>query len=110
MNTKREYAANIATTQDALSKRVSRASRISLLVALGLITTALGIIFAELVVPPIIATAYRGESFSFLNGMIRGQTVHPVAFYLQLWNNIALRVLVTIFGFWLFALALSSEA
>src|SRR5262245_6637352 len=51
--------------------------------------------FANLVVPPIIEDAYRGESLSFLNGLIQGRAVHPVDLYLDVWNRFAIRVLAS---------------
>src|SRR4029450_10770725 len=61
----------------------------------------LWLMFGLVIVPPIIESAYRGESLPVLNGMIRGQHVHPVAFYLQLWNRITLVVFASWIGFWL---------
>lgn len=61
-----------------------------LMTVLGLGVSA-AILFG--VVPGIITRAYRGESLSLLNSMIRGQTSFPVEHYLQVWRDICLRVL-----------------
>ena len=79
-----------------------------LLVLLGL--SLAWIIFAKLLVPPVIESAYRGESWPFLNRMIRGQAVHSVYFYLQLWNRVTITGLVCSLGFLLSALVSSSPA
>ena len=84
--------------------------QIRLLLLLMCVSVGLWIVFAKLVVPPILESAYRGESFSFLNSIIHGQKVHPVAFYLQLWDGIATAVLVSCVGFWLLAIVTSSPA
>src|ERR1700676_4473045 len=78
--------------------------------ALCLIIAALWLVFAKFVVPPIIESAYYGKSLSFLNSRIHGQTVHSVGFYLQLWDRLATRVLVSWLGFSLLAILMSSEA
>jgi hypothetical protein len=79
-----------------------------LLVLMGL---SLGwIIFAKLIVPPIIESAYRGESWSFINRMIREQAVHSVHHSLQLWNRVAIAGLVSSLGFLLIVLVSSSPA
>src|SRR5262245_57621123 len=68
----------------------------------------LWLVFGLVIVPPIIESAYRGESLPVLNGMIRGQHVHPVTFYLQLWNHITLVLFASWMGFWLMALLMST--
>jgi predicted DCC family thiol-disulfide oxidoreductase YuxK len=80
------------------------------LLRLMCVSVGLWIVFAKLIVPPIIESAYRGESFSFFNSIIQGQKLHPVAFYLQLWDRIAMPVLVSGFVFWLLAIVTSSPA
>ena len=47
-----------------------------LLVLMGL--SLVWIVFAKLIVPPVIESAYRGESWPFLNRMILGQAEFPV--------------------------------
>src|SRR5262249_43513274 len=54
------------------------------------VVAVLWLVFGLVIVPPIIENAYRGESWPVLNGMIRGQQVHPVTFYLQLWRHITI--------------------
>ena len=68
------------------------------------------IVFAKLIVPRVIESAYRGESWSFLNRMIRGQTVHSVYHYLQLWDRVTIAGLVGSLGFSLIVLVISSPA
>ncbi|HKW94492.1 MAG TPA: hypothetical protein VJX92_21590 [Methylomirabilota bacterium] len=51
-----------------------------------------GILFV--VVPAVIAQAYRGESLSILNAMIRGQALFPLEHYFQVWRETAVRILV----------------
>src|SRR6476620_8087557 len=96
-----------ATAGDLLA---ARASHTYLLLLLCLITITVLFVFAKFVTPPLIERAYRGESFSFLNSVIHGQQVHSVAFYLQLWDDIARRLLVSGLVFWLLAIVLSSRA
>jgi hypothetical protein len=50
-----------------------------LLVLIGL--SLVWIAFAKLIVPPVIESAYGGESWSFLNRMILGQAEFPVSHY-----------------------------
>jgi hypothetical protein len=71
--------------------------------------TSLGlwIVCAKLVVPPVIESAYRGESWSSLNSMIRGQAAHSLSEYLQDWDRVTIPVLLAGLGFWLVVLVLS---
>ena len=46
------------------------------------------------VVPATIESAYRGDSWSFLNRMIDGQSTHPVVDYLQDWYRIAVKLTI----------------
>src|SRR5262249_16092650 len=62
--------------------------RTQLILIFGLVSLGLWIPFAKLAMPPRIASAYHGQSFPFLNGIIEGQSVHPVEFYLHVWNRI----------------------
>ena len=57
--------------------------RFRLLLFLMVVSTAIWIAFAKLVVPPIIASAYRGESLPLLNSLIEGQHENPISYYLQ---------------------------
>ena len=72
------------------------------------VVAVLWLAFALVVVPPTIESAYRGESLPVLNGMIQGQHVNPVTYYLQKWNRITVSLLVSWVGFWLLALLMSS--
>src|SRR5262245_3646292 len=72
------------------------------------ISLSLWIVFAKLVVPSIIQSAYHGESWSFFNRMISGQTVHPVSEYIGDWDRVTLPGLLVILGFCLIVLVLSS--
>ena len=89
--------------------RLITAGQIRLLLVLtGL--SLVWIVFAKLIVPPVIESAYRGESWPFLNRMILGRHVNPVSFYLEKWDTIARRCLVGILLLWPVALVLSSPA
>lgn len=58
-------------------------SKLSLfLVGLTVVWLAVG----SIVVPRIITAAYNGDSWTLLNGLIVGQHVHGVEFYLQFWK------------------------
>ena len=72
------------------------------------VVAGLWLAFALVVVPPIIESAYRGESLPVLNGMIQGQHVNPITYYLQKWNRITVSVLVSWVGLWLLAMLMSS--
>lgn len=77
----------------------------SLLVLMGLLL-GLWIAFATLVVPPVIESAYRGESLAFLNKIIEGQRLHPVDYYLRAWPTVAWQITVPFVGFGLLGLLL----
>jgi predicted DCC family thiol-disulfide oxidoreductase YuxK len=89
---------------------VMRMGRIRLLLLFMCISIALWIAFAQLVVPRVIESAYRGESLPVLNGMIQGQHENPVGYYLEKWDTIAGRCLLGGLLFWPLALLLSSPA
>ena len=89
---------------------VVRVGRVRLLLILMLLSLGLWIVFAKLVVPPIIESAYRGESWSFLNRMISGQADHSVRHYLQMWDRLSIGYLVSSLGFLLLMLVFSSPA
>ena len=78
------------------------------LVIMGL--SLVWVMFAKLIVPPVIESAYRGESWPFLNRVIHGQAVHSVHFYLQLWDRMTIAGLVSSLGFLLIVLVSSSPA
>src|SRR6266446_10461122 len=79
-----------------------------LLVLMGL--SLVWIVFAKLIVPPVIESAYRGESWSFLNRMILGQAEFSVSHYLQKWDKVIIPVLLSGLGFYLIVLVISSPA
>jgi hypothetical protein len=89
---------------------VMRVGRIRLLLILMLLSLGLWIVFGKVVVPPLIESAYRGESWSFLNGAISRQAVHPVRHYLQVWGRVTTAFLVSSLGFLLIMLVISSPA
>src|SRR5262245_19967394 len=91
-----------------LFNRFIRENRIPLLLSLMVISLGLWIVCERLVVPPFIESAYRGESWSFLNRMIRGQATHPVSEYLRDWDALTIPVLLAGLGFWLIAFVISS--
>jgi len=68
------------------------------------------IVFAKLIVPPVIESAYRGESWPFLNRMILGQAEFPVSHYLQKWDKVIIPVSLSGLGFYLIVLVISSPA
>ena len=74
----------------------------------------LWLVCAVWVVPAIIESAYRGESWSFLNRMITGQATHPVGDYLQDWYRVAAKLtiaaLLSGLGFWLVGLVINRPA
>jgi len=61
-----------------------------------------------------IESAYRGESWSFLNRMIGGQATHPVADYIHDWYRLAAKLtiagLLSGLGFWLVPLVINRPA
>jgi predicted DCC family thiol-disulfide oxidoreductase YuxK len=89
---------------------VMRVGRIRLLLVLMGMSLGLWIVSAKLVGPPIIESAYLGESWSFLNDIIRGQAVHPVGHYLQAWDGVTMAALMSSLGFLLILLVISSPA
>jgi predicted DCC family thiol-disulfide oxidoreductase YuxK len=89
---------------------VMRVGRVRLLLLLMLLSLGLWLVGAKLVVPPVIESAYRGESWAFLNRMLSGQAVSPVHHYLQKWDRLSLVGLMSILGFWFLALLFSSPA
>jgi predicted DCC family thiol-disulfide oxidoreductase YuxK len=68
------------------------------------------VFFAKLIAPPIIESAYRGESWSLFNRMIAGQAQYSASHYLQKWDKVSITGLVGGLGFYLVALVISSPA
>jgi len=83
--------------------------RTQLILIFGLVSLGLWIPFAKLVVPPLIASAYHGQSFPFLNGIIEGQSELPVEFYLQLWNQVTATGLYIVLGFCVLSWLITSK-
>jgi predicted DCC family thiol-disulfide oxidoreductase YuxK len=89
---------------------VMRLGRTRLLLVFMGTSLGLWIVFAQLVVPLIIESAYRGESWWFFNRIISGQAAHPVGHYLQVWDRVSRAWLVSALGFLLILLVSSSPA
>ena len=87
-----------------------RVGRIRLLLVLMILSLGLWIVFAKLIVPAVIESAYRGESWSFLNRLITGQAEVSVSHYLQKWDKVTITGLLSGLGFWLVVLVISSPA
>lgn len=79
-----------------------------LLILVGL--AVVWMLFATLVAPPLIQSAYRGESWSLLNRMILGQAQFPVGHYLQKWHRVVINGLLSGLAFYLIALVTTSPA
>ena len=82
-------------------------SRIRLLLLLMCISAVLWIAFAKLVVPPLIESAYRGESLPLLNNIITAQHVHPISYYLQKWDRLTIHYLLSGLGLFVLLLVVS---
>ena len=50
------------------------------------VATVIWVVFAYFLAPAVIAKAYRGESLTIFNHLIRGQANHPLTEYLARWN------------------------
>jgi predicted DCC family thiol-disulfide oxidoreductase YuxK len=85
-----------------------RNNRVLLLLVAGCISMVLWMVFAKLVAPSLIVTIYRGESFSILNSLIKGQADFSLEYYLQKWNYRTMVVLWSGIGFWLLAMLMTS--
>ena len=84
--------------------------RVRLLLLLMCVSVVLWITFGKLIVPPLIESAYRGDSLPVFNGLIQGQHVNPLGYYLEKWDTIARRCLIGLLIFWPVALLVSSRA
>jgi predicted DCC family thiol-disulfide oxidoreductase YuxK len=73
-------------------------------VLLGLVS--LWIAFAKLVVPPVIESAYRGESFPILNSLMTGRATHSMHEYLQDWEQLTWNVALIFTEFGLLGLVI----
>jgi predicted DCC family thiol-disulfide oxidoreductase YuxK len=87
---------------------VGRNSRILWLLVACCVSMALWMVFAKLVAPSLIEAIYRGESFSILNSVIKGQAEFPLEHYLQKWNYRTMVVLWSGIGCWLLAMLMTS--
>jgi len=66
----------------------------------------LWIVFAKLVVPSVIESAYRGESLPVLNSLMVGRATHSVDEYMREWEQLAWRIAVASTTFGLLGLVL----
>jgi hypothetical protein len=89
---------------------VMSVGRIRLLLLLMCVSVVLWITFGKLIVPSLIENAYRGESLPVFNGLIQGQYVNPLGYYLEKWDTISSRCLIGLLIFWPVALLVSSRA
>lgn len=77
---------------------ITEASMFCLRLIGGLVLLALVWIgFSRFMVPALIESAYRGESFSVFNSIISGQAIHPVEYYVASWERFTKPVLGIIF-------------
>jgi hypothetical protein len=73
-------------------------NRSSFLLALAIVSLVVSwLVFSQLAVPPLIKSAYRGESLPIFNDMIAGQALYPVEHYLATWDGVAWRTLFILF-------------
>jgi hypothetical protein len=79
-----------------------------MLLCLMLVSTAIWIAFAKLVVPPIIESAYHGKSWPLFNDMIKGQHVNAISYYLDKWDALAMAYLLHGLEIWLLIFLVSS--
>lgn len=83
----------------------NRRRRVRLVLWSGLGLTAL-LIAAELIVPRVIAAAYRQESLGFLNRVLAGRGQHTLEHYLTVWRDrsragiLSLGVMVAVLAIW----------
>jgi hypothetical protein len=71
-----------------LTLPVGNANRVSAVLGLLIVLMGLGwIALATFAVPPLIGSAYRGQSWPIFNGMIRGQASQSLAEYLADWDQ-----------------------
>lgn len=79
-------------TDIALSrlKPFSHKKRLLRRLSVGFVALLVGwIVLSHLLMPSLIASAYRGESMEFVNDLISGQSAHSLEFYLTYWQRIA---------------------
>src|SRR5262245_16580109 len=80
--------------------------RVRTLLILMCVLLALWMAFANLVVPPVIESVYRGESLPVLNSLIKGQATHSVDEYLRDWEQFTWHSTVASTAFGLLGLVL----
>jgi lysophospholipase L1-like esterase len=83
--------------------------RVRWLLIATVLSLTLWTVFATLVVPPLIESAYHGDSWPLLNRLISGQDMHPVGAYLQEWKRVTIVGWLGCLGFWVAAWVLSSR-
>ncbi len=98
--TKAQPASGLLLMGDPRRPAGASSGRISLVIAFGTAFVLLawmgGAVF---VVPPLIRSAYRAESWPFLNDLISGRATHPVEAYLAAWRSVAMRTAAFVLGF-----------
>ena len=78
--------------------RTRNPNRVSLILILAIVCLGLvWIALSKYAIPPLIESAYHGESLSIFNKMISGQASHPIGEYLTDWDRVRWRVLVSFF-------------
>jgi 4-amino-4-deoxy-L-arabinose transferase-like glycosyltransferase len=86
-----------------MSKRVAGLrtrdpNRFSLILILAIVCAGLvWIALSKYAIPPLIESAYHGESLPIFNEMISGQASHPIGEYFTDWDTVRWRVLVEFF-------------
>ncbi len=92
---------SISSKRESLKLRTRNPNHVSLMLVLAILSLGLmWVVFSKYAVPPLIKSAYRGESLHIFNRMISGQASHPVAEYLSAWDRFRWRVLLdcSLFG------------
>ncbi len=69
-------------------------------ILISLLLLAAWLLFATLVVPPLIARAYSGASLPIFNALIISRSEHPLAEYLQYWRNVTWLGVLLCLAFW----------
>ena len=71
-----------------MNLRTRNPNYVSLMLVLAIVSLGLiWIAFCKYAVPPLIESAYRGQSLPILNRMISGRSSHPVEEYLSAWDR-----------------------
>ncbi len=86
---------SVNSKRESLELRTRNPNHVSLMLVVVIMSLGLmWIVFSTYAVPPLIKSAYRGESLPIFNKMISGQASHPVAGYLSYWDRLRWRVLL----------------